>query len=142
MGEVKQGGVELHFVPAEPASVLPNGEDVVVRFEAAIGDRVDAVEVLAEDFEVVEVALDALPALKQRFVPRVLRWRCVRAGKDAVAAQAVVLPVEFFGEYQRVFGGESGKVAGGHEAVVGGGAEADVRVQAAAVFAGGHGAEW
>lgn len=49
-GEVKQGGVELHFVPAEPASALAHGEKVEVGFEAAVGDGVDAVEVFAKEF--------------------------------------------------------------------------------------------
>lgn len=79
---------------------------------------------------------DALPAVKQGFVPRVLRGGGVGAGECAVAAEAVVLPVQLFGEHQRVFGGEGGEIACGHKAVVGSGAEADGGVQAAAVFGG------
>ena len=96
----------------------------------------DAVEVFAEEFQVAEVVFDALPAFDERFVPRVLRGGGVRAGEYAVAAEAVVLPVQLFGEHQRVFGGEGGNVACGHKAVIGGGAEADGGVQAAAVFGG------
>ena len=78
----------------------------------------DAVEIFAEEFQIAQIVFDALPALNQRFVPRVLGGRGVRAGEYAVAVEAVVLPVQLFGEHQRVFLREGGKVACGHKAVV------------------------
>ena len=69
-------------------------------------------------FEVTQVVFDVLPALQQRFVPRMLGEGSMATGIEAVGGEAVVLPVQFFGQYQLRQSSEMCEVAARHKAVV------------------------
>ena len=99
-------------------SAASDGKQVKIAFQLRIGNRVDAVHVFAEKFEVTQVIFDLLPALQQRFVPWMLGGGGMAAGIKTVGGEAVVLPVQLFGQYQLRQSSEMREVAAGHKAVV------------------------
>ena len=99
-------------------SAATDGKQVKIAFQLRIGDGVDTVYVFAEKFEVTQVVFDVLPALQQRFVPRMLGGGGMAAGIKTVGGEAVVLPVQLFGQYQLRQSSEMREVAARHKAVV------------------------